>query len=120
MLRYNPQVITAAMPWEVENTNEFDECFDGFGEERSRTWSGVTETPYGHGQGLPALEHEGTEAAGDEHPGALRLRSARMAILLIGGDKTDGWSEFYEEMIPVADDLYEEHLDELREEGEIP
>jgi hypothetical protein len=43
----------------------------------------------------------------------------RMAILLIGGDKTDRWSEFYEEMIPVADDLYDEHLDELREEGEI-
>jgi hypothetical protein len=44
----------------------------------------------------------------------------RMATLLIGGDKTDRWSEFYEEMIPVADDLYDEHLDELREEGEIP
>lgn len=43
----------------------------------------------------------------------------RMAILLIGGDKTDRWSEFYEEMIPVADDLYDEHLDELREEGQI-
>ena len=43
----------------------------------------------------------------------------RMAILLIGGDKTDRWSEFYEEMIPIADDLYDEHLEELREEGEI-
>ena len=43
----------------------------------------------------------------------------RMAILLIGGDKTDRWRKFYEEMIPVADDLYDEHLDELREEGEI-
>jgi hypothetical protein len=44
----------------------------------------------------------------------------RMAILLIGGDKSDRWSEFYEEMIPLADDLYDEHLDQLREEGEIP
>jgi hypothetical protein len=26
----------------------------------------------------------------------------------------------HEEMIPVADDLYDEHLDELREEGPIP
>jgi hypothetical protein len=43
----------------------------------------------------------------------------RMAILLIGGDKTGRWSEFYEKMIPVADDLYDEHLDELREKGEI-
>ena len=44
----------------------------------------------------------------------------RMAILLIGGDKTDRWRDFYEEMIPVSDDLYDEHLGELREEGEIP
>ena len=43
----------------------------------------------------------------------------RRAILLIGGDKTGRWREFYEEMIPVADDLYDEHLNELREEGEI-
>ena len=47
-------------------------------------------------------------------------KCAKGAILLIGGDKTDRWSEFYEGMIPVADDLYEEHLDELREEGKIP
>ena len=44
----------------------------------------------------------------------------RTAILLIGGDKTDRWHEFYEEMIPVADDLYDEHLDELSVEGETP
>jgi hypothetical protein len=44
----------------------------------------------------------------------------RMAMLLIGGDKTGRWREFYEEMIPLADHLYDEHLDQLREEGEIP
>lgn len=43
----------------------------------------------------------------------------RVAILLIGGDKTDRWSEFYEEMIPVADNLYDEHLIELGEEGVV-
>ena len=44
----------------------------------------------------------------------------RMAILLIGGDKTGRWREFYEEKIPEADRLYDEHLEGLREEGEIP
>lgn len=39
----------------------------------------------------------------------------RSAILLIGGDKT-GDKRFYERMIPVADALYETHLQELREE----
>jgi hypothetical protein len=42
----------------------------------------------------------------------------RTAILLIGGDKT-GDTRFYERMIPLADRLYDEHLEELREEGLI-
>jgi hypothetical protein len=42
----------------------------------------------------------------------------RSAILLIGGDKT-GDDRFYEKMIPVADKLYDVHLDELRKEGLI-
>jgi hypothetical protein len=44
----------------------------------------------------------------------------RIAILLIGGDKRHRWDEWYEEFIPVADRLYEEHLEELRREGELP
>jgi hypothetical protein len=43
-----------------------------------------------------------------------------MAILLVGGDKTGRWREYYEEKIPEADRLYDEHLKELSEEGEIP
>lgn len=42
----------------------------------------------------------------------------RTSILLIGGDKA-GHDRFYEEYVPVADDLYDEHLDELRQEGLI-
>ena len=40
----------------------------------------------------------------------------RAAILLIGGCKT-GDDRFYETMIPVADDLYDVHLEEIRKEG---
>jgi hypothetical protein len=36
----------------------------------------------------------------------------RCAILLIGGDKT-GLKRFYEQMIPVADRLYDAHLREI-------
>ena len=39
----------------------------------------------------------------------------RAAILLIGGDKT-GDRRFYERMVPLADDLYDEHLSELEQE----
>jgi hypothetical protein len=40
----------------------------------------------------------------------------RSAILLIGGDKT-GDGRFYERMIPIADELYDVHLMELKQEG---
>jgi hypothetical protein len=43
----------------------------------------------------------------------------RVAILLIGGCKT-GDDRFYDRMIPVADDLYDVHLDELKKEGLLP
>ena len=42
----------------------------------------------------------------------------RSTILLIGGDKA-GDDRFYERMVPLADRLYDEYLDELREEGLI-
>ena len=42
----------------------------------------------------------------------------RHAILLIGGDKT-GDDRFYETMVPLADRLYDEYIDELRNEGMI-
>lgn len=42
----------------------------------------------------------------------------RIAILLIGGDKT-GDERFYETYVPRADALYDEYLEELREEGLI-
>lgn len=41
----------------------------------------------------------------------------RQAILLLGGDKTGAWSEWYEWAVPLADDLYDEYLEELDAEG---
>ena len=43
----------------------------------------------------------------------------RTSILLVGGDKT-GDNRFYERLVPLADQLYDEHLKELKDEGEIP
>lgn len=40
----------------------------------------------------------------------------RVAILLLGGDKT-GDARWYEREIPIADRLYDEHLAELGREG---
>src|ERR1017187_196363 len=42
----------------------------------------------------------------------------RSAILLIGGDKT-GNDRWYDEYVPAADKIYDEHLTELKGEGLI-
>jgi hypothetical protein len=42
----------------------------------------------------------------------------RCAILLIGGDKT-GDDRFYERIIPLAERLYDQHLETLKREGLI-
>lgn len=42
----------------------------------------------------------------------------RTSILLIGGDKS-GNDRFYEEYVPIADALYDQHLEELKREGLI-
>ena len=60
-----------------------------------------------------------TQSGGDP----LRTFSAfdpiRVSVLLIGGNKT-GNDRVYEEYVPIADELYDDHLEELREEGIIP
>lgn len=42
----------------------------------------------------------------------------RTAVLLIGGDKT-GDDRWYATFVPVADRLFDEHLKELRKEGQL-
>jgi hypothetical protein len=37
----------------------------------------------------------------------------RCAMLLIGGDKT-GNDRWYEEFVPLADDLYDQHLESMK------
>jgi len=40
----------------------------------------------------------------------------RVAILLIGGDKT-GDDRFYDVMVPLADRIYDDYLKEIEEES---
>jgi hypothetical protein len=40
----------------------------------------------------------------------------RAAILLIGGDKT-GEDRWYDHYVPLADRLYDQHLEDLKEEA---
>jgi len=52
-------------------------------------------------------------------PGSAKLQFVRnQQASLLRGDKT-GKKRFYNTMIPVADRLYDEHIEELRREGLI-
>jgi hypothetical protein len=42
----------------------------------------------------------------------------RRAILLVTGDKQGAWSRWYKTNIPVADDRYDAHLEELKKQQE--
>jgi hypothetical protein len=42
----------------------------------------------------------------------------RTAILLIGGDKT-GADRWYEKLVPIADRLFKNHLNELKKEEHL-
>ncbi len=118
------------MAWEVEYTDEFGAWWDGLpGEEQEFVRAGVLGLEErGPALGRPLVD----TVAGSRHSNMKELRPPggnirvlfafdprRMAILLIGGDKTGRWREFYEEKIPKADLLYDEHLEQLREEGGI-
>ena len=40
---------------------------------------------------------------------------ARSAIFLLGGDKSGDWDRWYKKNIPLADDLFDEHIQKLQE-----
>jgi hypothetical protein len=84
------------------------------------------------GPQMPFPYSSGVEGSKHNHMRELRVQSGgrpvrifyafdprRSAILLIGGDKS-GTKRFYEAMIPVADRLYDEYIEELRNEGLLP
>jgi hypothetical protein len=77
----------------------------------------------GPGLGRPVVD----SIRGSRHPNMKELRAGsmralfafdprRQAIVLVGGDKRDDWTGWYERNIPLADDLLDAHLESLGEE----
>jgi len=117
--------------WEVEFSEEFGRWWQTLNDgERESLLAGVmllrrlgplAGRPYV--DTLKGSRHANMKELRTQHRGrALRTLFAfdprRRAILLVGGDKT-GDKRFYDRMIPVADRLYEEHLEDLRKKGRI-
>ena len=119
------------MSWTVEYTDEFGEWWEMLAIAEQDDTAAVVEQLEELGPRLPFPHSSGIDGSRHGHMRELRIQSGgrpirifyafdprRAAILLIGGDKT-GDKRFYETYIPVADRLYDVHLDELRKEGVI-
>jgi hypothetical protein len=115
-----------AWVWDVEFTDQFEAWWDTLSVEDQQGIDAAVSVleERGPGLGRPLVD----TVEGSRHPhmkelrvGTIRILFAfdprRAAILLAGGDKRERWQEFYEQMIPRADDLFDEHLKELESEG---
>ena len=114
--------------WEVEYTDQFEGWWLSLSEtEQERVTAAVEAlTQFGPALGRPFVDV--IKASRHTHMKELRPRGGnlrvmfafdprRTAILLTGGDKTGEWESWYREMIPIADDLYDEHITAITEEG---
>lgn len=119
------------MTWEVEYTDEFGGWWDRMTPEEQESVAACVELLEVRGPQLPFPYSSAVESSKHGHMRELRIQHhgrpyrvlyafdpRRSAILLVGGDKT-GNDRWYDEFVPVADTLYDDHLEDLRKEGEI-
>jgi len=117
------------MAVEVEYTDEFGEWWDGLDEFEQVSVKAVVRVLEVRGVNLGSPYSSGISSSKHNHMRELRIQHKgspyrvlyafdpkRNAILLIGGNKkgNDAW---YEEYVPIADRLYDEHLKELDAES---
>ena len=118
--------------WRVEFTDEFGAWFDSLSEqeqvavnadvlllERTGPSLGRPHADTLNGSRHPNMKELRTQAGGKPLRSFFAFDPRRSAILLIGGDNT-GDKRFYDRMLPIADDLYDVYLRELKEEGLLP
>jgi hypothetical protein len=119
------------MVWDVEYTDEFGGWWTELDETQQDRVVATVKLLASHGPALPFPHSSGIQGSRHTHMRELRVQSGgnplrvfyafdprRTAILLIGGDKT-GKDRFYEDYVPLADDLYDAYLAELKAEGLI-
>jgi len=117
------------MGWEVEYTDEFEKWWLSLDEGEQKAIHASIRLLEERGPHLGHPHSSGIQDSSHSHMRELRKQYGgrpyrvfyvfdprRIAILLIGGDKT-GDDDWYEKFVPVADKLYDKHLDTLAKEG---
>ena len=112
--------------WEVEYTNEFGSWWDNLTEAEQIDISACVGLLEECGSNLKFPYSSGISGSKHPHMRELRIQHKgrpyrvlyafdpkRVAILLIGGEKT-GDNRWYESYIPIADRLYDEHIENLK------
>jgi hypothetical protein len=110
--------------WEVEYTDEFGAWWDTLSETEHEAVAfsvnllrqagpslGFPHTSRVYGSRHSAMRELRSQCEGRPLRTFFAFDSRRVAILLIGGDKT-GNDRFYEEFVPLADKIYNQHLKE--------
>ena len=115
--------------WEVEYTDEFEDWWNTLTEEEWIDIDACVGLLEEYGSNLRHPFSSGINGSKHSHMRELRIQHAgqpyrvlyafdprRVAILLIGGKKT-GKDRWYEKFVPIADKLYDQHLNALKKEG---
>jgi hypothetical protein len=120
------------LPFEINFTDDFGTWWGGLSATQQEDITARVELLAEHGPSLgrPTVDRVVSSAFPNmkelrcSSDGALRVLFAfdprREVILLLGGDKSGNWSEWYERAVPAADALYTDYLRDLRREGLIP
>lgn len=119
------------MLWDVEYTDEFEDWWSGLSESEQESVAASVRLleergpllGFPHSSGINGSRHDHMRELRTQHDGRpfrtlYAFDPRRSAILLIGGDKT-GRDRWYDVLVPLADRLYDEHLEQLRKEGQL-
>ncbi len=117
------------MTWEVEYTEEFARWWDALTVAEQIDVDAAVRLLESQGPTLGYPQSSAIQRSQYRHMRELRIQHhgrpyrvlyafdpRRTAVLLLGGDKT-GDDQWYERVVPLADRLYEAHLQTLRQEG---
>jgi hypothetical protein len=119
------------MAYAAARTGYFDTWYETLSEDEKIDVDAMVEVLEERGPMLPFPYSSGVNGSKYRHMRELRIQHKgrpyrilyafdplRVAILLLGGDKT-GDKRWYDKNVPVADRLYGEHITELKNKGEI-
>lgn len=119
------------MKWEIEYTDEFEVWWVSLNETEQNTIAASVgqierlgpSLGFPYSSSITTAKHDHLRELRVQHKGQpYRVLYAfdprRTAVLLIGGNKT-GDDRWYETFVPLADRLYDQHLELLRQEGSL-